>query len=1400
MADRAELLSYNKMMDKTAIKQLISRLAIHFGIAYTTSILDQIKILGFQQATNASISSGIDDLLTVPSKGWLVQDIERQGYISEQYHRYGGLHAVEKLRQSIETWYATSEWLRQEMNPNFTMTDPTNPVHMMSFSGARGSTSQVHQLVGMRGLMSDPRGQVIDLPIRNNLCEGLSLTEYIISCYGARKGVVDTAVRTSDAGYLTRRLVEVVQHIVVRGKDCETIRSISVNLIEGRKGSIRMISQKRLIGRVLADNVYSDMRCIATRNQDISNELSNNLITVMRPINLRSPLTCRSIFWICQLCYGWSLAYHDLIELGEAVGIIAGQSIGEPGTQSTLRTFHTGGVFTGDIAEHVRIPFSGLISFDERLVYATRTRHGHPAWFCENELPISIKSRNDTYKFVVPAQSLLMIRNNQYAESKQIIAEIRSKEFPLKERIKKNIYPNLNGEIYWSRIEYNLSQHVNSNIRTASKTGHIWVLTGSFVSFERTYPLSYEDQDRIAVRSYSHTNNNKILQKVGNKDLNLTGSEVFQEERREFDLRSFRTSSSSLASTLSCSNLKIERDKGNVVCSLLEQENRYKKNLSMRFDLLVPNYRSSNPIDIVATFENPEYRTSISGVLRYGTIRVEPIGKRQFVFNGETLNTFRSWYKVIKEGNFFLIPEEVYITYEPSSSVLVANNSIVEAGTQLTPNIISQVSGSVRIKKIQKSIEIRLLPGYIYYPKKMITMSEQSDALIPPGDLILGGFRSDDWVYIQSIASSKRKRKISVSIRPVIEYNISKDSLLPIAPSSKLSKAQAFQYIFYGDGEEIRIRSNKTIQLVQTCLVVDWPECYLSGKTYMSFINIKINNNLTTFLQLDSSVFSSPLLKKGNNKVIQKSMFSHERFSLNTNLYNQNTKLLLKDQGVIHLVSTQNKYCLVLSTLNLFRNVFSCSNLHPHERDYNRIDAYDNNPGSNENNHSNKKYLKDLCSDSKYRFSSEDTSKLRKRVTYSGEPNPISIKRRDRKLGLLGDFQGIFQSSLPSPAMSINQFFSSKYSFTDTHLIYTLEHRNRYPIDEDRSIFNYPRYIFLKRCLSKQISLLLRFSKVLSVGLLISEKIRLDKNAICSQSGQIIAIHKEYFLIRAAKPYLVTQGATIHKDHGDTIREGDTLITLLYDRLRSGDIIQGLPKVEQLLESRSTSFVSTRIENILGKWSKGITRLIGNLWSHFPSVGISMEHCQSVLIDQIRKIYGSQGVQVSDRHLEIIIRQITSKVITLEDGITNVFLPGELIELSQAQRMNRVLKKSIFYEPIVLGMTRASLNTTSFISEASFQETTRVLARAALRGRIDWLKGLKENIILGDMVPIGTGSQEVICQLTVETHKQFYSTMPNLNSFNQEMETLFLDSEQKPSSHSIAMIHQRLKRPFAIDR
>lgn len=503
MAERADLVFHNKVIDGAAMKRLISRLIDHFGMAYTSHILDQVKTLGFQQATATSISLGIDDLLTIPSKGWLVQDAEQQSLILEKHHHYGNVHAVEKLRQSIEIWYATSEYLRQEMNPNFRMTDPSNPVHLMSFSGARGNASQVHQLVGMRGLMSDPQGQMIDLPIQSNLREGLSLTEYIISCYGARKGVVDTAVRTSDAGYLTRRLVEVVQHIIVRRTDCGTIRSISVS---PRNGVPERIFIQTLIGRVLADDIYIGPRCIAARNQDIGIGLVNRFISFRaQPIHIRTPFTCRSTSWICQLCYGRSPTHGDLVELGEAVGIIAGQSIGEPGTQLTLRTFHTGGVFTGGTAEHVRAPFNGKIKFNEDLVHPTRTRHGHPAFLCSIDLYVTIESQDIIHNVNIPPKSLILVQNDQYVESEQVIAEIRAGAATLnfKEKVRKHIYSESEGEMHWSTDVYHAPEYTYGNVHLLPKTSHLWILAVGTCRYSIVSFSLHKDQDQINAHSLS---------------------------------------------------------------------------------------------------------------------------------------------------------------------------------------------------------------------------------------------------------------------------------------------------------------------------------------------------------------------------------------------------------------------------------------------------------------------------------------------------------------------------------------------------------------------------------------------------------------------------------------------------------------------------------------------------------------------------------------------------------------------------------------------------------------------------------------------------------------------------------------------------------------------------------
>nr|YP_010518151.1 RNA polymerase beta'' subunit [Dryopteris fulgens]UXN84464.1 RNA polymerase beta'' subunit [Dryopteris fulgens]UXN84640.1 RNA polymerase beta'' subunit [Dryopteris fulgens] len=1420
MTNQTELPFCNKTMDRVAMRRLIGKLVVCFGIASTTNISDQVKILGFQQATKASVSLGIDDLLAVPSRGWLVQDAEKQGYVSEQHYRYGSLHAVEKLRQSIEAWYATSECSKREMNPSFKMIDPLNPVHMMSFSGARGSISQVHQLLGMRGLMSDPRGQVIDLPIRRNLREGLSLTEYIISCYGARKGVVDTAVRTSDAGYLTRRLVEVVQHIAVRKKDCETTKSIaSLSIIgEKRKESIRTISYQKLVGRVLADNVYRDVRCIATRNQDISDGLASNSAVSTQPIYVRSPLTRKSIFRICQLCHGRSLAQYDLVELGEAVGIIAGQSIGEPGTQLTSRTFHTGGVFTGDIAEYVRIPFNGLINSDGRLVYPTRTRHGHPAWMCRNDPSVVITSCGNIHNFVVPARSLLMIRSGQYVEAQQIVAEVRAEEFPLKERIRKAIYPNLGGEIHWSKFVWHVRDCTSNPVRIVREAGHIRILSGAYGESDESY-LFHKDQDRVGIRLNSIERGCDSFEAIGEGKIDAANREGSQKSIREFGLdpKCFSSWSKPPISNYILSNIEAERSEKTESVSLLLEKQQvnldepYFVNIDVQLNIILAEN------EIFAIYDKFEYQTGTSGILRYGTIEVESIDKKTFASDGKAEKmTYGSWYRVVGGGNSFLIPEESHTINESPSSILVTDNTIVEEGARITDTINSKIRGLIRIEEtLANSTTVRVLPGYIHNPERPTNIPRQNINLMEPGNMIPNGIEAEDWVYLQSVTLCGR-RKTSVPVRPVVKYDVSSDSLVQEVSrvdkpkTQKRTKAQTFPYISHKNGERIKMINHTTTQLTRTSLVAGWRrhlhETLSTKKNYLSLTSVRVNNLFSTFLQVNL-VASPPARRLGVSQVSQKSVSVDKPFLAQVNLFDDGNDLVLKYQGVtVHSVSERGASFLTLSPFDFYRNNFPADSSNTNYEK--RVEEYF--PCSESGMVSSTESPKNVSFSFKCESFSEKSPNLNVKETLVkfGRSSFTCCQLKFEEVGLSGTSYAI--SYLPTPpylapsgeaSFFINYFID--YS-TNTYATDTSErrHRHRYLIDENKLTLKCPTNAFsntflLEKPIHSPPKNFNRGILLINLGLLISRNRFFRRSGVFLQSGQIVAIHRDYLLVRTGKTLLATRGAAPHKISGDTIGEGDTSITLPYDRSKSGDITQGLPKVEQLPESRSIASISVRIEDLFRRWNRGITRLIGNLWSHFLSAGTSMEYCQLILINEIREVYESQGVQISDKHLEIIIRQLTSRVVASEDGITNVFSPGELVELSQAERMNRVLERPIFYEPIILGMTKASLNTSSFLSEASLQETTRVLAKAAPRGRIDRLKGLKENVILGDAVPVGTGSPEIVCQLEVNKRKGFHLTIIG-SSKNPAWEAKFdlYGYQEKQTIDPNLFIHTGLSRSF----
>ena len=269
-------------------------------------------------------------------------------------------------------------------------------------------------------------------------------------------------------------------------------------------------------------------------------------------------------------------------------------------------------------------------------------------------------------------------------------------------------------------------------------------------------------------------------------------------------------------------------------------------------------------------------------------------------------------------------------------------------------------------------------------------------------------------------------------------------------------------------------------------------------------------------------------------------------------------------------------------------------------------------------------------------------------------------------------------------------------------------------------------------------------STIISLGQFICENVCIAKNGPHLKSGQVLIVQIDSVVIRSAKPYLATLGATVHGHYGEILYEGDTLVTFIYEKSRSGDITQGLPKVEQVLEVRSIDSISMNLEKRIEGWNERIAKILGIPWGFLIGTELTIVQSRISLVNKIQKVYRSQGVQIHNRHIEIIVRQITSKVLVSEDRMSNVFSPGELIELLRAERTGRALEEAICYRAILLGITKASLNTQSFISEASFQETARVLAKAALRGRIDWLKGLKENVVLGGMVPVGTGFKGLV--------------------------------------------------------
>lgn len=344
---------YDRVVDRGELGRLVDRLYRRYGSTTTAEVLDRIKETGFHYATKSGTTISVVDLEVPPAKIDILQKATSEVELVEEQHRMGLLTNEERYQRVVDIWTRAKDEVTSAMIGNF---DKFNPVYMIAISGARGNVSQLSQLAGMRGLVADPTGRTIEVPITSNYREGLSVIEYFISTHGTRKGLADTALRTADSGYLTRRLVDVSQDVIVREEDCGTDAGISVSAIvdESPDGSVDVVEplRERIIGRVAAENVIDPRsgEIIVPVGRLIDEELATLVEDAgIEKVAIRSVLTCRTRHGVCARCYGRNLATGDMVEVGEAVGIIAAQSIGEPGTQLTMRTFHTGGVAGEDI-------------------------------------------------------------------------------------------------------------------------------------------------------------------------------------------------------------------------------------------------------------------------------------------------------------------------------------------------------------------------------------------------------------------------------------------------------------------------------------------------------------------------------------------------------------------------------------------------------------------------------------------------------------------------------------------------------------------------------------------------------------------------------------------------------------------------------------------------------------------------------------------------------------------------------------------------------------------------------------------------------------------------------------------------------------------------------------------
>jgi DNA-directed RNA polymerase subunit beta' len=1212
----------NEVINKKKLQKLMSLTFHNYGVIKSSLIADKVKNLTFHYATISGISLSVEDLRVPYRKRSLIGLTTNEVDLTEQNFSGGNITIVERFQKVIDIWNNANNILKDEVLTYFRESDPLNPLYIMAFSGARGNISQVRQLVGMRGLMADPQGQIIDLPIKSNFREGLKVTEYIISSYGARKGLVDTALRTADSGYLTRRLVDVAQDIIIREEDCLTKESLSLeDLFKTYKTGLSL--EDRLVGRLLAEPIVIEGQ-IFPRNTEIDLNLVKEIARYkIEKMNVRSSLTCDAPRSVCRKCYGWHLSYSRIIDLGEAVGILAAQSIGEPGTQLTMRTFHTGGVFSGDLTKQVRAPFAGTLKYKlKSKTSLTRTLHGEKGFNLMEAITLVIENLTGTVcSLDIPRGALLLANNGQQVYMNQIVAEIKKDNNLILEEDRRDIYTHVSGEVFLQNIKLKEEESSDdeNTIKKISKTsGLIWVLYGDRYVLQEASKLSIQVGEKFDSTKTiaSQTIQNKYPGILDFTEVQSTGMvNIINSSMVLEHANVLKTGESSYI-------LDLE--------ALKEKKS---------FALTTKNGESLTHGQTIASLSENTYKTDTGGIIYYS------------LNNQYSQNKKRRSTKNIFSGSLYWIPEE---THSLNSINLIElslkNGTFVKKGTPLLPDIFANIDGFIQIDKENEELIIK--PGELYQLKNLhIKTKEKINRFVNKGDVLFKEIIVQKLSFVEFFTLSGVEYLL---LRPVKTYNVPQDKGFFLSYRffpNIVNRNAAFRTvirIFYKDGEKIK-SANRGVNLLQTFLILDIKNQDPSLKSKIEY-----------------------LPKDSNN----------QSYSLRYSLYEQ-----IKIKDLLNLdLKLQNRV--------LFRQ---------------------------------------LVKNNQYVLPKTSLAKIEILPNFDGKL--VSINKSNNNTDIL---------VLKTSSIKVCSY------------------------DEPK-----------EKPIVKQ-------GDLVRVGTFLTASVQ------SRYAGQIYKINNGQIFIRLGRPYLISEGAILRALPQTIIEKSDILATLVYDKLKTVDIVQGLPKVEEILEARKikngcllspddgqvylknakleilkssgvkltldvnrqlkVNFSNGKHVKFLEPLSDGpisphdkLEILFNYYQQNYPvheACKRSFKHLQLFLVNEVQRTYLSQGVEIADKHIEIIVKQMTSKVRVIYGGDTTL-LPGEILDIHQAGMITKATlsekEDPPIYKPMLLGLTKASLNSDSFISAASFQETTRVLTEAAIEGKKDWLNGLKENVIIGRLIPAGTG-------------------------------------------------------------